>query len=154
MARKAQIPLQEVMNALDTRDYEWYNNLSDEKKKAFSAWMMMRYASSVEGASGPLYLYYVNECVNKDFSDISKHPELQWKLMATCGQGKKKRHYYVKPPTSRKKKDRISEFLLTIYPHLKSDELQMLLSMNSKEDLQTLAREHGYDDKEIKEIWK
>jgi hypothetical protein len=154
MAKKEQIPLNEVMEAIDTRKYEWYTELSNERKNAFSAWMMMRYASSVEGNSAPLYLYYVNECVNMHFSVLSKHPELQWKLMATCGRGKKKRHYYVKPPTGGKKKDRVSEFLLEIYPHLKTDELAMLQKMNSKEELQELAREHGYDDKTIKEIWK
>jgi hypothetical protein len=154
MTRKTQIPLNEVMAALDTRNYEWYNELSDERKRAFSIWMMMRYASSVEGDLAPLYLYYVNECVNINFSEISKHPELQWKLMATCGRGIKKRHYYVKPPTSRRKKDKVSEFLLSIYPHLKTDELTMLRAMNTDEELQELAKQHGYDDKTIKEIWK
>lgn len=154
MASKAQIPLNEVMGAIDTRNHDWYENLDDEKRKSFSAWMMMRYASSVEGQLGPLYLYYVNECVNQHFSDISKHPELQWKLLATCGRGKKARHYYVKPPSSRKKKDRVAEFLSSVFPHLKNDEIDMLKEMNTTSELKKLAIENGYTDKEIKEIWK
>ena len=47
MAKKPQIPLAEVMKAIDKKDRGWYNRLSAEQKKAFSAWMMMRYASSV-----------------------------------------------------------------------------------------------------------
>ena len=40
MAKKPQIPLQEVMRAIDKKDRQWYVNLTDEQKKAFSAWMM------------------------------------------------------------------------------------------------------------------
>lgn len=154
MAKKPQVPLTEVMNAIDTRQYDWYSGLSDDKKKAFSVWMMMRYASTVEGNEAPLYLYYVNECVNIHFSDISKHPELQWMLLATCGRGKKQKHYYIKPPNSRTKKDRVSEFLLGLYPTMKESEIQLLKDLNTDEELKELAIKHGYTDKEIKEIWK
>ena len=37
MAKAPQIPLTEVMKAIDKKDRGWYNKLSDEKKKAFSA---------------------------------------------------------------------------------------------------------------------
>ena len=45
MAKKPQIPLQEVMKAIDKKDRGWYNRLDAERKKAFSPWMMMKYAS-------------------------------------------------------------------------------------------------------------
>ena len=37
MAKKPQIPLKEIMAAIDKKDRNFYNNLSDEGKKAFSA---------------------------------------------------------------------------------------------------------------------
>jgi hypothetical protein len=154
MARKAQIPLSEVMGAIDTRNMDWYANLEPERKKAFSAWMMMRYASSVEGNMAASYMFYVNECVNKDFGALKGHDELQWRLMAACGRGRKVRHYYVKPPTSRKKKDRVIEFLLELFPHMKVEEVEMLRDMNNKEELKQFVRDHGVDDKTIKEVWK
>ena len=43
MAKKPQIPLKDIMAAIDKKDRNFYNNLSHEGKKAFSAWMMMRY---------------------------------------------------------------------------------------------------------------
>ena len=154
MAKKAPVlPLKEVMAALDKKDKGWYNRLTPEKKKAFSTWMMMRYASSVQGRNAANFLFMVNELVNKDFEDIYKYPELQWLLMSACGTGKIEFHPYIKPPNSRKKKDKVSEFILSIYPHLKSDELELMLSINSKEDLKEFARAHGYDDKTIKDIF-
>ena len=154
MAKKAPaLPLKEVMAALDKKDKGWYNRLTPEKRKAFSTWMMMRYASSVQGRNAANFLFMVNELVNKDFEDIYKHPELQWLLMSACGTGKVEFHPYIKPPNSRKKKDKVSEFILSIYPHLKSDELELMLSINSKDDLKEFAKAHGHDDKTINDIF-
>ena len=154
MAKKPQIPLAEVMKAIDKKDREWYNSLSSEKKKAFSAWMMMRYASSVQGSSALDYIWMVNELVNHKFTDVSKHPELQWLLLTAAGSGKVQNHPYIKPPNSRKKKSKRAEFVNTVYPHLKTDEIELFLKLNNDEDLKQLALAHGYDDKEVKDLFK
>ncbi len=154
MAKKPQIPLADVMLAIDRKNKSWYDNLNDEQKKAFSAWMMMRYASSVQGGNAADYLFTVNECVNKNFMDLSKHPELQWLLFTLCGSGKKEYHPYIKPPTSRKKKNKVSEWLSEQYPLMKADEIAMLQEINDTEDFKTLAREAGLTDREIKELFK
>ena len=154
MAKKPQIPLADVMLAIDRKNRAWYDNLSDEQVKAFSAWMMMRYASSVQGPNAASYLFMVNECVNKNFMDLSKHPELQWLLFTLCGSGKKEYHPYIKPPGSRKKKNKVGEWLSEMYPLMKADEIAMLLEINDKDDLKALARENGMTDKEIKELFK
>ena len=62
------IPLKDIMAAIDKKDRKFYNNLSDEQKKAFSAWMMMRYCSSVQGKNSANYIFMTNECVNYQFS--------------------------------------------------------------------------------------
>ena len=154
MAKKPQIPLADVMLAIDRKNRSWYDNLNDEQKKAFSAWMMMRYASSVQGGNAASYLFMVNECVNKNFMDLSKHPELQWLLFTLCGSGKKEYHPYIKPPTSRKKKNKVAEWLSDQYPLMKADEINMLMEINDTEDFKSLAREGGMTDKEIKELFK
>jgi hypothetical protein len=150
--KKPAIELKEVMGALDKRNRDWYSNLQDEKRKAFSPWMMMRYASSVQGKNSAHYILMVNDLVNKDFTSISKHPELQWKLMSTCGSGKVEFHPYIKPPTARKKKNQLVELINTLYPHMKQDEVDLFLQLNTKQDLKQLMEAHGYDDKSIKDI--
>ena len=154
MAKKPQIPLADVMLAIDRKNRSWYDNLNDEQKKAFSAWMMMRYASSVQGGNAASYLFMVNECVNKNFMDLSKHPELQWLLFTLCGSGKKEFHPYIKPPTSRKKKNKVGEWLSEQYPLMKADEINMLMEINDTEDFKLLAQDAGMTDKEIKELFK
>ena len=154
MAKKDTLPLNEIMRALDTKNRDWYNNLDAEKKKKFSAWMMMRYSSSVQGPFADFYLDMTNELINKDFSAISKHPELQWLLFTAVGIGQTQRHEYVKPSNSRKKKDKVREFMGDQLPHLKADEIELLLAINTKEELEEFAQSHGLGAKEIKEIFK
>jgi hypothetical protein len=156
MAKKAPaIALKDIMYAVDKKDKHYYNNLTDEQKKAFSAWMMMRYASSVQGTAQVKshYIYMVNELVNKHFSDISSHPELQWLLLSACGVGSVQYHPYLKPPNGRKKKNKVGEFISKLYPHYKSDEIDLFMKLNSKDELKQLATDSGYSDKEIKEIF-
>lgn len=147
------IPLKDIMAALDKKDRGFYSRLSDEQKKAFVPWMMMRYASSAQGRNAAHYLFMVNELVNKNFSDVSKHPELQWLLLTAAGSGKVEFHPYIKPPNGKKKKDKIRDFITSIYPLMKESEIEMLLELNTKEDLEKLAEAHGYDDKSIKDIF-
>jgi len=154
MAKKAPaIPLKDIMAALDKRDKGYYNRLTAEQKKAFSSWMMMRYASSVQGKDAAHYIYMTNELVNRDYSEVSRHPELQWLLLSACGVGKIQFHPYLKPPNAKKKKDKVSEFISSIHPHMKSEEVALLQEINSKDELKDYARSHGYDDKSIKDIF-
>ena len=153
MAKKPQIPLQEVMKAIDKKDRGWYNKLSAEQKKAFSAWMMMRYASSVQGGQAPDYIWMVNELVNHKFTDVSKHPELQWLLLSACGVGKIQFHPYLKPPNARKKKSKVFDFVYDLFPHMKHEDINNFIELNTKDELKELAENHGYDDKTIKDIF-
>lgn len=115
---------------------------------------MMRYASCVRGNMSADYLYMVNECINNRFSDVSKHPELQWLLFTVAGCGKTQNHEYIKPPNTRKKKNKVSVAISELMPHLKHDELALFLSLNTKDDLKQFVRDAGVPDKEIKEIFK
>ena len=153
MAKKPQIPLKDIMAAIDKKDTNFYNNLTDEGKKAFSAWMMMRYCSSVQGKDAANYIYMTNELVNFQFSEVSKHPELQWLLLSACGVGKIQFHPYLKPPNARKKKNKVFEFIYGLFPHMKSEDIDNLIDINTTDELKDLAKSNGYDDKSIKEIF-
>ena len=74
--------------------------------------------------------------------------------MTAAGSGKVQHHPYIKPPNSRKKKSKRAEFVSTVLPHLKHDEIELFLSLNDDDALKELALAHGYEDKEIKDIIK
>lgn len=151
---KEQLPLKEILPAIDKKDRGWYNRLTPERKKLFNAWLLLRYVSTVQGKNATHFLYFTNLLVNEHFADMSKHPELQWLLLTAVGKGKVETHTYVKPPTARKRKDKVSEFLYTQYPFAKRDEIELMLKLNSRDELKDLARSTGMDEKQVKEIFK
>lgn len=147
------IPLNDVLNAIDRRDYNWYSNLPDEQKKKWSSWLFLRYASSVKGSGAEDALLNTNEFVNKHYVDLYKHEELMWKLMCLTGTGKKQYHEWIKAPNSKKKTDKVSEFVSELYPHLKSDEVELFQILNSVSDIEQLAQDAGKSQEEINEIF-
>jgi hypothetical protein len=151
--KTAKVPLREMLNALDRNDFDFYSRLDKEQKKAFSPWLAMRYASSASGDDAYHYLLMVNDLVNVDFSSLKKHPELQWKLLATCGIGHTSYHKYIQPG-KKKVKPKLHKFLVELYPTLNEKERDLLLALNDKDDLTQLAKDNGLSDKEIKELFK
>ena len=59
MAEK--IPLKEILSAMDRKDFDWYSKLDDDKKKQFSSWLFLRYASSAKEKTKKIcYLIQMN----------------------------------------------------------------------------------------------
>ena len=147
------LPLNDVLNAIDRRDFDWYSNLPDDMKKKWSSWLFVRYTSSVKGSGAADALLNTNEFVNKYYTDLYKHDELMWKLMCLTGSGKKQFHEWIKPPTNTKKKDKVSEFISETFPHMKSDEIELYRKLNSDDDIKRMAIDMGMLDKDVDEIF-
>ena len=148
------IPLKTMLEAIDRNDFGFYSRLTPEQKKAFSPWLAMRYASSATGPAAYHYLLMVNDIVNTDFSTLTKHPELQWMLLAVCGIGRPTFHPWIPPGKGKKKKSKLFDFVRQAYPTMEHKDIDLWLTLNTKEDIKQLAVESGMDDKEIKELFK
>ena len=61
------------MAQLDRKNREFYDDLTDEEKKKFSTYLMLKYAASVDGSRDlqEWYLRATNERVNQYFFDFS-----------------------------------------------------------------------------------
>jgi len=141
------------MRALDSKDRKFYADLTDEERKKFSNFLMIRWGSSVQG-SPELQEYYLlscNENLNKHFFDLAKHPELQWLSATTVSPGLGNfRHDWIKQKKREGSNNKAVKFLRQIYPDYKEDELELLAQINDTATLKKLAKEHGWDDKRIK----
>jgi hypothetical protein len=142
------------MAQLDRKNRHFYDELTDEERKKFSTYLMLRWSSSVQ-ASSAVQAYYVmscNENLNKHFFDISKHPKLQW-LCATAvspGIGTHKHQWIANKKKNAAFENKTLRALSGLFPLLKRQELEILASINSKDEIKQLLREHGWDDKRIK----
>ena len=147
------IPLKESLGAMDRKDFDWFSNLSEDKKKQWSSWLFLRYASSAKGKDKEDVLLNTNEFVNKFYKDLFKYPELMWKLFCLTSTGRSQFHEYIKPPNSKVKTDKISQFILQMFPHMKSDEVDLFRQLNSDDEIKRMAIDFGLTDKEIDEVF-
>ena len=142
------------MRVLDTKHRKFYDELNEEERKKFSPYIIMRYAASVEGSADfqEWYLRSTNERVNLNFFEVStsKHKELQWLLCTTVSPNMgTQKHYWIAPKKS-ESNNANTKILKQLFPHLKSDELELLAQLNDAKEIKELARSHGWDDRDIK----
>ena len=90
-----------VLSNIDTKNVQFYKNLSDEEKKGFLPIIVSRWLSGTPTAR---QLYFINELVNPFVFSLHKHPELLYDLMTLCGSGKSQRHYWNKTVSNKSTK--------------------------------------------------
>jgi hypothetical protein len=139
------------MRAFDTKDRAFYDSLTDEERKKFSTYLMLKWGANVEGSPDlqEWYIRVINDRVNINFFDLGRHPKLQWLSCTTVSPGLgSKRHYWLK--TKKCGDRRKQKFIESQFPHLKRDEVELMAELNTLEQLQQMARDLGWDDKKIK----
>ncbi len=134
------------MAQFDRKNRQFYDELTDEERKKFSNYLMVRWGSAVHGSQElqEFYLISTNERLNKHFFAVNRHPKLQW-LMATSvspGMGNQ-RHQWIAP----KKKDaggnETKKILMELYPNMKSKDIDALSSMVDKKEIKEHLKQHG-----------
>jgi len=139
---------------LNTKNRKFVDELTDEERKKFSTYLMMKYSANVEGMADlqEWYLRASNERVNQNFFDLGHHPKLQWLLCTTVSPGMgQQRHYWL----SVKKKEsansaKVVKFLTKVYPSMKTDEIELLAEVNALSDIKAMAKDMGMSDQDIK----
>ncbi len=136
------------MTCFDRKDRDFYDSLTDEERKKFSNYLMVRWGSAVQGSRElqEFYLIATNERLNKNFFAVNKHPKLQW-LMATSvspGMGTH-RHQWIAPKKKEAGSNEVKKILLELYPTMKISDIETLAAVIDKKELRQYLREHGND---------
>jgi len=138
------------MRAFDSKDRNFYKDLTDEERKKFSNFLMIRWGSSVQG-SAELQEYYLlscNENLNKHFFTINRHPKLQWLCATTVSPGDgNKRHAWIAPKKKEPGANSIKKQLAELYPNMKSDEIDVMAVINTKKELDAYLKLSGQEIK-------
>lgn len=136
------------MRCLDSKVRNFYDSLTEEERKKFSNYLMIRWGSSVVGPSElqEYYLVACNERMNKHFFELSKHPKLQWLLATTISPGMgNHRHQWIAPKKKEKGNNEVKKTLMELYPTMKADEIDMLSKLITKKELKELMKDLGND---------
>ena len=134
------------MRCFDEKDRDFYDNLTDEERKKFSNYLMIRWGSSVHG-SRELQEFYVvatNERLNKHFYAVNRHPRLQW-LMATSvspGMGVH-RHQWIAPKKKESGSSEVKKTLMQLYPNMKISDIETLAAITDSKELKEHLKHMG-----------
>ena len=136
------------MAEFDRKNRDFYSELTDEERKKFSNYLMIRWGSSVQGSRDlqEFYLISTNERFNKHFFAINRHPKLQW-LCATAvspGMGTH-RHQWISPKKKEAGESGFRKQLAELFPNLKSDEIELMSRINTKKELDAYLKLLGRD---------
>jgi len=74
-----------------------------------------------------------------------------WKLFASCGTGMNVRYKYLKLVSKSTANNKTEKLLAELYPSRKMEDIRVLASLMTKDDLTELFDNLGYDKKQRKE---
>ena len=138
------------MSQFDRKNRKFYDELTDEERKKFSNYLMIRWGSSVQGSRElqEFYLISTNERLNKHFFAINRHPRLQWLCATTVSPDMgTHRHQWIAPKKKEGTTSAIRKQLSELFPNMKSDELDVLSAITDKKELDAYLRQLGQDVK-------
>ena len=144
------LSIQNEMMQFDQKNRGFYDSLTDEERKKFSNYLMIRWGSAVHGSLElqEFYLIATNERLNKHFFAINKHPKLQW-LAATAvspGMGTP-RHNWIAPKKKEAGASAKRKALQEIYPTYKDDEIDVMMQIVTQKEIDAYNKSAGKEKK-------
>lgn len=137
------------MRMFDRKVRSFYDELTADERKKFSTYLMIRWGSAVEGSRDlqEFYVISTNERLNKHFFSLSRHPKLQWLLATTVSPNMgTPRHNWIAPKKKEKIPTDIRKKIVEMYPHLKDDEVDLMIKLSDKKEINAYLRAHGDTD--------
>ena len=138
--------IQNEMAQFDRKNRDFYDELTDEERKKFSNYLMIRWGSAVAG-SRELQEFYVistNERLNKHFFNVGRHPKLQWLMATTVSPDMgTQRHQWIAPKKKEPGAGSLKKQLAELFPTYKDDEIELLAAITTKKELDAYIRQHG-----------
>jgi hypothetical protein len=134
------------MTQFDRKNRRFYDELTDEERKKFSNYLMIRWGSAVQGNRDlqEFYLIACNQRLNKHFFAINRHPKLQWLCATTVSPDLgTHRHSWIAPKKKEGSTSAVRKQLAELYPNMKSDELDVMSAITTKKELDAYLRELG-----------
>jgi len=142
--------------AIDLGARDLCDNFTEEQRKQISMYLLIRYASSIKTGDREvqeLAIFKTNEYYNKHYFTLTKHPKLLWYLVCMTGNEDKKIYFHEWIGYKKKTGDsKVLKFLETVYPDMKSDEIELLATITDKKDIKEYAKQLGMTDAEIKQL--
>ena len=149
MAKERALDLFALLGQLDTKDYDAWDNLTEEQRKEFSPYMALRW---LMGTRDHRQLVFLNELVNPLVFPLGQHKELMMKLLTVCTDGQRKRYSWRNFKSS-KKPGKALELIMTHYNYGER-EAKDALKLLTPADVMELAEQYGWQKEELTALKK
>jgi hypothetical protein len=134
------------MAQLDKKRRGFYDELTDQERKKFSTYLMIRWSSAVEGSRDlqEFYVIAANQRLNKHFFSVNRHPKLQW-LMATAVSPDigVQRHRWIAPKKKDSNNTVVQKRLAELFPNMKTTDIENWSRLVTPAELKQYDRDHG-----------
>lgn len=140
------------MRQFDRKNKQFYDELSEEERKKFSPYLMIRWGSAVEGSRDlqEFYVISANERLNKHFFAVNTaaHKKLQWLLATTVSPDLgTPRHVWIAPKKKESGASAKRKALQEIYPAYKDDEIDVMMQLVSQKEIDAYFKSAGQERK-------
>jgi hypothetical protein len=151
--KKYNLDLWKLLQNVDENNLTYYDELTDAERAEFQPLIIARWASAVldGNPNAEYYIDAVNQIVNQYIFSLGKHPDLLWKLIASCGAGEKQRHVWIKAP-SKLVTNKFDQLILQLNPSLSDMELELVKRNFTRDKLVHLCRGLALEDAETNKI--
>lgn len=134
-----------------SRDYEWYNKLSEEDQKEAKPVVIARWLTGTKDLQQILNL---NEFVNPYVFALASEKELLFKLMTAACTGSTGRYQWIKPPGTAGSKTNMKIEVIAQYYETSLREAALYLRNTKESDIIMMAEELGFDKEQMKLLEK
>lgn len=154
-------PLFPAIEALDRKDYEYFDNLTDEQQRKFVPFMMTKWMSNVNGKASSHVVRTEHFANTHLFNEhVMKHPKLQWLMLCTVSPKSMKYYHSWIPQISDKistlkdkpTKQQISEYYTKIYKGIDAETLEELVEVYMEEHKKKMYLANIYPNLKLSDI--
>lgn len=142
------LSIQNEMAQFDRKNRDFYDSLTDEERKKFSNYLMIRWGSSVHGSRDlqEFYVVATNERLNKHFFAVNRHPKLQWLMATTVSPDMgAQRHQWIAPKKKDADTNQSKKILMELYPNMKMSDIEALAAVTNKKEIQEYIKQLGVE---------
>lgn len=155
----AKLDLFSVLTYLDENNLGVHSALREDPEMLVElernlSWMLPQWMTgATNDAAHAELIDSFNVICNDGWFELYGHHELQAKLLACCGTGRKVRHKYYKPSKT-VHLNKMMKLLEGKYEDIREEEVEMWVRRSTKAGMIRFAESLGYQEKEVKDLTK
>jgi hypothetical protein len=136
-----------TLAAIDKKHTNFLNTITEQERKTFAPIVVMQWMSGLldSNDNAEINLRLINELVNMNFWELYQHPELQYKLMTLCSDGKVYKRNWI-PMATKESKHFIIRYMYDKLPYASDKELEMCIKKLSFAEIDNILLSYATDN--------